>query len=654
MSKEWRVTVLGRIRRFFTLRIRLFSLFAVLAIGSAVGVGFLGQQSISAFELSGQATELSKTRTAVESLRHALYESAVSTRQYLETNSLSESKIWTRQIQVQQSLWANVRSGDRAVLGNKRINSFGDSLVELQKTQAKFFVAEDSLLREKHFQDSNVIWEQVVDDLIGISETYNVKIDQTLTDVVEAQKQLNRKVELTVLLFVLIAMSLGLIAQRSLLTPLDELKEGLKQIAGGKLDYQIKTTRMDVIGDLATEFNGVSVSLKKSFMDLKRRFSQLTNLYQISKAISATNDLDKLLHKVLKQSLDLMGAESGSIMLIAEKEDELMIRAAVGLDKKTVEGTRVKIGQGISGYVAEKGKPLMIQDGVRKARLPGLSDVKDALSVPLIANEKVIGVINANNKQEGRFDKHDLRFFTTLAGQIAAAVANATLVDDIQAAYFNTIKVLAAAIDAKDEYTYGHSARVAKYAVTIAKQLGLSKSDLTRIEAAAYLHDIGKIGVPDQILNKDSALTETERETINRHPLEAAEILGHIDFPWGDVVPGVRGHHERCDGKGYPDGLSNDEISREARIIAVADSFDAMTSDRPYRKALDKTKAVTELVNGRGSQFDAQTVDAFIPALLSEWMTSMPGTIVDTLEIITNSPSSKETKPKAGVNSSDK
>ncbi len=654
MSKERGVGVLDRIRRFFSLRLRLFSLFAVLAVGSVLAVVLLGQQSAETISLSGRATELSRTQTAVESLKNALRVSASSPRQYLETNSLRESKIWARNVRVQQSLLVDVRSGYRKFLGVWRVNALGNMLAKLQQAQNKVFITEDALLRQEYFQEADLIYEQVEGELIEISEIHDAKINKILSNVAKAQKRLNRTVLLVVILFGLTAIGTGIIAQRSLLKPLDQLREGLKQIAGGQLDYKIKTNRLDVIGDLANEFNGVSVSLKKSFTDLKRRFSQLTNLYQISKAISATNDLDKLLHQVLKQSLDLMGAESGSIMLVLPESDELMIRAAVGLDKKTVDGTRVKIGQGISGYVAEKGKPLMIQDGVRKARLPGASDVKDALSVPLIANEKVIGVINANNRQTGRFDKHDLRFFTTLAGQIAAAVANATLVDDIQAAYFNTIKVLAAAIDAKDKYTHGHSARVAKYAVTIAKQLGLSKSDLTRIEAAAYLHDIGKIGVPDQVLNKAGALTEAEREKINRHPLEAAEILGHIDFPWGDVVPGVRGHHERCDGKGYPDGLSDDEISREARIIAVADSFDAMTSDRPYRKALDKTSAVTELVNGRGSQFDGPTVDAFIPVLLSEWMSSMPGEIVDTLQLITNSQTPKVTKLKAAVSSRNK
>ncbi len=482
----------------------------------------------------------------------------------------------------------------------------------------------------------------ISDQAIKYSQSQSQGLDQALVNLALAQQLFYVKAVSAVAILLLLSVFLAWSFQKHMIVPLGRLEAGVKEIAGGRLDYRIDVIRQDEIGIIAAEFNNVTESLSKSYFDLERRFSQLTNLYQISKAVSVTNDIDDLLNQALRQSLDLMGAESGSIMLLVPESDELKICAAVGLDQETIDSTRVKLGEGISGRVAAEGKALMIQDDVRKAHGPGVKDVTDALSVPLIVKDRVIGVINANNKDGERFDEEDLRFFTTLAGQIAAAVANATLVDDIQEAYFNTIKVLAAAIDAKDKYTHGHSERVAKYSVTIARQMGLSPEDLTRIEAAAYLHDIGKIGVPDQVLNKNGRLTDEEMDKIKRHPVEAAEILGLIDFPWGDVVPGVRGHHERCDGKGYPDGLADDGIPPDARIIAVADSYDAMTSDRPYRKGLEKTKAVTELVNGRGSQFDGQAVDAFIPALLSEWMSSVPGLLVDNLELLTTSSSESD------------
>lgn len=459
---------------------------------------------------------------------------------------------------------------------------------------------------------------------------------------------------LAILMIAAFAIGLSTLANIGLLRPLKTLHAGVRRIAEGKLDKRIDIgDRGDELGSLAMEFNNMRLNLKKSYVDLRKRYSQLTNLYKISKAVSNEHDLDALLHQVLRQSLDLMGAETGSIMLIEPNGTELTIRAADGLDPETVKTARVKLGEGISGYVAATGKPLMIQEGVRKARAPGVKDVKDALSVPLIANDRVIGVFNANNKRGTKFDRQDLRFFTTLAGQIASAISNAALVENIREAYFNTIKVLAASIDAKDRYTHGHSERVAKYTVTIARRLGLPPEDLTRIEAAAYLHDIGKIGVPDSILNKEGALTDEEFMMIKQHPLKAAEILGLINFPWGNVIPGVRGHHERYDGFGYPDGLAGEEISRDARIIAVADAFDAMTSDRPYRKGLERTKAITEMVKGREKQFDSEAVDAFIPALLTEWMSSVPGGIAERLEFLEDSLADQSDPPEKAATSSD-
>jgi putative nucleotidyltransferase with HDIG domain len=423
-------------------------------------------------------------------------------------------------------------------------------------------------------------------------------------------------------------------AQTLIVRPLDGLRTVVKEMTGGKFDHQINPSSADEIGLLAADSKKLGQKLENSKRDLRRRYSQLNNLYRVSQAVSISKDIDQLMRQVLKESLDLIGAQTGSIMMVTPDGGELTIRAAQGLDESTIARTRVKLGEGISGSVAAGGKPLMIKNGNRKTRGPDGEPASDSLSVPLRANEKIIGVMNANNKAGHNFNHQDLRFFGTLAGQIAPAIANAELVDSIRQAYFNTIRVLAAAIDAKDRYTHGHSERVAKYAVTIAKQLGLPPEDLVRIEAAAYLHDIGKIGVPDNVLNKDGALSDEEFAMIQSHPAKAAQILEHIDFPWGELIPGVRGHHERYDGRGYPDRLAAEEICRDAQIIAVADSFDAMTSDRPYRKAMDRTKAITELINGRNKQFESQAVDAFIPALLTDWMSSLPSGIADRLEFL--------------------
>jgi putative nucleotidyltransferase with HDIG domain len=173
------------------------------------------------------------------------------------------------------------------------------------------------------------------------------------------------------------------------------------------------------------------------------------------------------------------------------------------------------------------------------------------------------------------------------------------------------------ALDAKSHWTRGHSERVANYARRIAQTMGFNGNGLKRLHLAGLLHDIGKIGTYDYLLDKPEKLNDKEFEIVKRHPVEAVRILKHID-EFSDILPIIRHHHERIDGKGYPDGLKGDEIPMGARILHVADSFDSMTSDRPYRPAPGKEYAISEFIKHRGTQFDPQVVDAFLKILKKE------------------------------------
>lgn len=187
----------------------------------------------------------------------------------------------------------------------------------------------------------------------------------------------------------------------------------------------------------------------------------------------------------------------------------------------------------------------------------------------------------------------------------------------LQRYYIETIKSLIRALEAKDKYTSGHSERVAHYAIHIARRLGLPEKDIRLLEEVATLHDIGKIGIPAEILNKNGPLTKNEQDVVKQHPTVGEEILKPIEF----LEPGlsaVRDHHERQDGSGYPHGIKGGLISIFAAIAAVADSYDAMTSDRPYRKALTKEEAISILEKNKGTQFDAEVVDAFVAYLESQ------------------------------------
>jgi putative nucleotidyltransferase with HDIG domain len=232
--------------------------------------------------------------------------------------------------------------------------------------------------------------------------------------------------------------------------------------------------------------------------------------------------------------------------------------------------------------------------------------------------DKVIGVLEVLNRiGEIPFNEKDLMLLENIANQAAYAIHNGQLFDRIRTLYKSIVELLANTMDSKDSYTHGHSRRVAEYSVSIAKIAGFDEKFIQDLEIAALLHDIGKIGIRDAILCKPGALTREEYEIIKDHPVISAKIIEPVDF-LKDLSDTIRYHHEKYDGTGYPDGIKGEDIPVGARIIAVGDAFDAMTSDRPYRKGMDIELAIEELIKNKGTQFDPYFVDCFIKILKDE------------------------------------
>jgi putative nucleotidyltransferase with HDIG domain len=232
--------------------------------------------------------------------------------------------------------------------------------------------------------------------------------------------------------------------------------------------------------------------------------------------------------------------------------------------------------------------------------------------VPLVSSEGTIGAITVGSSDATyRFNSDDVRLLSTIANHVAIAIGNIELFTSLQEAYLATVRSLAAAVDAKDTYTRGHSDRVAAYATLIAERLGIAHEQRIALEMAAYLHDIGKIGVAEEILLKPGKLTDGEMEEMRHHPLIGANILKPVAFPWA-ITPIVRHHHEHFDGSGYPAGLKGEEIPLLARILTAADSYEAMTADRPYRQGLSSGSALEELRRCSGTQFDPRIIDVLV------------------------------------------
>jgi putative nucleotidyltransferase with HDIG domain len=237
--------------------------------------------------------------------------------------------------------------------------------------------------------------------------------------------------------------------------------------------------------------------------------------------------------------------------------------------------------------------------------------VRSAISVPLLGRSGPIGALYADRTAlRGTFEAQQIDYAAAFAAHAASALETAQLYDDREQHFRLTLEALAKAIDARDKYTAGHSERVTNYTLVLAKAMKLPEADLDVLRRAGMLHDIGKVGVPDHVLLKPAALDAAERAIIESHVTIGYEMLKDLPF-LRDALPAIRGHHERWDGRGYPDRLAGERIHLYARIMTVADSFDAMTSARPYRHALPFDEASRRLHADAGTQFDAAVVKAF-------------------------------------------
>ncbi len=530
----------------------------------------------------------------------------------------------------------------------------------------------------------------------------------------------------------------------------------------------------------------ISSQLEKNFHQqmLARRLSEMTRLYEAGRGFTSTLDLDQLVELTMDLALDVLPAEGGSVMLLDDDDECLRIKAARGISKEIKTTTTIQLGDGVAGWVASHGQPLLLKGDVHDPRFKSLAPrpiIKSAISVPLRVEGNTIGVLNVNNtaaapalteddlkvlslfaerasmaienaklyrlaqeriaelsnlnelgkalnstlnvrdiielacnvldksidfeiggillgeerksisivaskpcgesqiksviaemtgtnsaadasrhgykasvvlgkqniqkRSKGRlvarlrcplqvkedhigsifvtstarqaFDENHMRALSMLASQVAVSLENAQLYENLRDNYAATIAALSATIDAKDHYTRGHSDRVMEYAIAIAEALELPEDALETIRFAGLLHDIGKIGVSEAILLKPAKLSAEEFEVIKTHSVLGASIVEQIDF-LNKLTPIILHHHERYSGGGYPDGLRGDDIPLLARILSVADSYEAMTSERAYRPALTKEQAIQELTRCSGEQFDPMIVEIFLRILEAE------------------------------------
>ncbi len=353
-------------------------------------------------------------------------------------------------------------------------------------------------------------------------------------------------------------------------------------------------------------------------MDTIRRIRNLTALLEISKAMMAERDLDTLLALVMKRVTAVLEAERSSLFLVDHDTNELWSRIA---QESEISEIRFPVGKGIAGFVAESRQVVNIPDAYADPRFNKEIDKKtgfktrNILCAALVGrDDTVIGVIQVLNKISGPFSLEDEDLIVAFGAHAGMAIENADLYRERELTFRSFLKTLAHAIDARDPVTAGHSERVARYAINLSHALRYDEEKIRLIEYAAAVHDIGKIGVRDNVLLKPGQLTPEEFGIIKKHASFTKEILEQMYLARDlRMLPHVAAsHHEKLDGTGYPTGLKGEDIMEAARILTVADVYDALTAyDRPYKRAMGVEESLAILEKGKGTAFDPKLVDLF-------------------------------------------
>lgn len=475
-----------------------------------------------------------------------------------------------------------------------------------------------------------------------------IGIDMSATEILGAQRKIQTSSLLSMLAALALATALSFLLSSMVSRSIVQLTQATQQIADGNLDCPITINSRDELGVLATSLNHMVENIKENQASLMKQANTdgLTGLYnhryfqerlnqELKRAVRYSRPVSLVMIDLdgFKAVNDNLGHPAGDSILrnfaeiLSQEIREIDVAARYGGDEFAVvlpetgceEAMRTaeRIREAVERHPAMASQPSDDQQcqphtvwkvtvSIGVAECPTHARHRD----PLISAAD-IAMYHAKNVSQNA-----VASYSQVPGA-GTSMDPCRVYSFLQNASVNTIAALAEAVDAKDHYTHGHSESVARYAVGIATELRLNEEDKFHIRIAAMLHDVGKIGVPDMILNNPSELTEHEREIIRTHPMVGEHIVKQVP-QLRKILPGILYHHERFDGMGYPCGLRAERIPLAARIICVADAFDAMTSNRPYREAMTMGQAMHELMIHRGTQFDPMCVDALVRWIQAE------------------------------------
>jgi HD-GYP domain-containing protein (c-di-GMP phosphodiesterase class II) len=343
----------------------------------------------------------------------------------------------------------------------------------------------------------------------------------------------------------------------------------------------------------------------------------LTTLHKVSEILSRASGIESLFDSIVSAILEVSGGDRAAILMRPKDGGKDVNMVAVRTKDGGASGA-VMLSRTVVNDVIEKGISIFTDDAQADDRYVGGESIvrqriRSVMCAPMRTTDQILGVLYVDSQMAREFSEAELELLAAVGNQAGIALHRANLMQEVEKLFFDVMKAIASLIDAKDGYTHKHSERVAQFGVRLARHLGFDADSRAVVELSGLLHDVGKIGVPDAILNKPGKLTDEEFTQMRMHPVHGARILSQIQSQKVvSILPGVKYHHERWDGKGYPDGLKGEEIPLLGRVLGVADFLDALTSDRSYRKGLTLEEAVQMVKDLDGKAFDPVVVKAAV------------------------------------------
>ena len=400
------------------------------------------------------------------------------------------------------------------------------------------------------------------------------------------------------LTFVVLGVILGYFSMRNVLGQLIELtnanKKALEDVLSPEKIRELSYEKNE-IAVLAQSFTAITDKLEENVKSLELAKRTLQSIMdKVGQGISNMENIDTFLELILETVTEAMAGKVGVLLLADRDQKDFWVKAVYGAkyDERQVVRFAAQEGSLFHKVAATRNSLSIDRLSGEIEEFKGYKNLFRApmICAPLMSKDKVIGFITVSDRPSGDFEENERNLLFNLASQTAVAIENSRLNMDAEKTYFETISALALAVDAKDKYSRGHLDRVAYYSVQIAKKMGLDDEEIQTLRDAARLHDLGKIGIPDEVLGKRGPLTDQENDLMGKHPEIGESIIKPI-HSLNHLCDIIRHHHEKIDGSGYPDGLRGDEITPLVRITTVADIFDALTTDRPYRERFSREKA---------------------------------------------------------------